>query len=410
MNADNRSKPHVKLPLEASITLLNHGIYQFGNALSTIFVNLYLWRLTNDLWINGAYNLLVLISAPIATVFVGKLAKQKDRLLAYRLGIFLTAIFYLCILLAKEAMVQYFVVFAILRGVSNAFYWLGHFTMIYDVTNNENRHRYLGFNLIVTNAAMLAGPSVSGLMIGMFDGLQGYTIIYTLAFVMFLVSTLISLKMKPVPAQHKTYYLKYTWQMIRKYPQFGRSLFGWFILGFPQGIMSYIPAILLYQAIPKESFVGYINVGFTALTMIASYGMAKTATEERTKLYLLIAAWAVVLSALPLTLGMTLWTVILFMVIYSLSKPLQTNSYTAHYYKMSSALPLKENFKIEAVVTRETSINMGRASGIVVFMLFSSQMDGAFMAWVLVFAMATQLFINRLIFNSRDHAIQKTAS
>lgn len=86
-----------RLSKQALITLINHGIFQFGTALSAIFINLFLWRLTNDLWVNGAYNLITLISAPITSILIGKLAKQKDRLIIYRIGIFLTAIFYLAI-------------------------------------------------------------------------------------------------------------------------------------------------------------------------------------------------------------------------------------------------------------------------------------------------------------------------
>ncbi|CAM4039213.1 hypothetical protein L1N85_07050 [Paenibacillus alkaliterrae] len=147
-------KRTARLSDEANITLFNHGIYQFGNALSLILVNLYLWRLTNDLWINGAFNFIALITAPIATMYIGKIAKLKDRLFAYRTGIFLTAVFYLLIVISGDRMVDYYIGFAVLKGVSTSFYWLGHFTMITDVTNDDNRHKYLGWNLIIRQIAM----------------------------------------------------------------------------------------------------------------------------------------------------------------------------------------------------------------------------------------------------------------
>lgn len=160
-----RDSERRRLSSEAGVTLFNHGIYQFGNALAAILVNLYLWRLTNDLWVNGMFNLITLAAAPVASVFIGKLAKLKDRLLAYRLGIGLTALFYLGILIAVERMADYYVGFALLKGISTAFYWLGHFTLINDVTDHDNRHRYLGVNLTITNLSMLAGPAAAGALV-----------------------------------------------------------------------------------------------------------------------------------------------------------------------------------------------------------------------------------------------------
>ncbi|WP_281888490.1 MFS transporter [Paenibacillus sp. YYML68] len=174
MGTGTNSKRDGRLSQEAIVTLVNHGLFQFGNALSAVFINLYLWRLTNDLWINGVFNLITLLAAPIATIFVGKLAKQKDRLLAYRTGIYMTAFFYLCILIVQERMVDYYIVFALLKGVSTAFYWLGQFTMIYEVSSDDTRYRYLGWNLVINNIALLAGPAIAGLLIGTFEGLKGY--------------------------------------------------------------------------------------------------------------------------------------------------------------------------------------------------------------------------------------------
>lgn len=62
-----------RLSIEAKQTLWNHDIYQLGNSLvSSVSI---CGRLTNDLWINGAFQLIMLASAPIATIYMGKIAK-----------------------------------------------------------------------------------------------------------------------------------------------------------------------------------------------------------------------------------------------------------------------------------------------------------------------------------------------
>ncbi|WP_246246397.1 MFS transporter [Paenibacillus lemnae] len=386
----------VRLSREASITLSNHGIYQFGNALAAILVNLYLWRLTNDVWVNGMYNLLTLASAPAATLLVGKLAKVKDRLLVYRLGIVLTAFFYLLILVAGEMLVNYYVAFAVLKGVSTSFYWLGHFTMIQDVSNEENRHRYLGLNLIITNAAMLAGPAVAGLLVDMFGGLRGYMAVYLLSFVMFAYASINSWKMSRKPSPHKTYYIKYSWQMSRKYPAFGRALAGWFVFGLPQGVLAYIPAILLYEAVPSESFVNYMNVLFLGVTMAAGFMLARWGSSRHNYQYLRMAAVGFIAGTIPLFFGISLWPVVLFMLLYSCVKPLQNNAYTAYYYDLSARLPLGEHFRVEAVVLREVCTNAGRSAGVIILMFLSADMQQGALAGMLMFAAVSQLLIGWL--------------
>ncbi len=378
---------------QAIITLINHTVFQFGNSLSLIFVNLYLWRLTNSLWINGLFNLIALLSAPLATIIIGKLVKQKDRLTAYRYGIFLTALFYLCIIVTQEHIVTYFYWFAFLKGISTACYWLGYFTLMYDVSNNDNRHRYLGWNLILTNMANVIGPAAAGLIIMRYTDLSGYLIVFSLAFVMFFISTFGSLKMKKSDMHHRQYYMKYLPLMLRKNPQFLRTLAGWLIVGLPQGILMYVPHILLYTVFPSEGFVGNMNMIFFGISIFASYLISRFAHLDSTRLYLWIAAIGFSFSSLFILWEISVWSVIIFMSINSLFKPLQANAYAAHYYQWIGRLPLKQHFRVESIVLRETIINIGRALGVLIFMFFSGDLDAVIMPWIVAFVMMLQLLI-----------------
>ncbi|MCG1021859.1 MFS transporter [Sutcliffiella horikoshii] len=378
---------------QAVITLMNQSIFQFGNALSMIFINLYLWRLTNSLLINGLFNLTAILSQGVMTIFLGKVAKRRDRLTMYRYGIFLTAFFYLCIVVTQEWMVDYFYLFALLKGISQAAYWIGYFTLVYDVSNNENRHRYLGWNQISMSGANLLGPAMAGFIISLYTELTGYIMVFSFAFIMFLVAAMGSLRMKKETTHHKAYYMKFLPLLLTKKPGFGLVLLGWFIIGFPQGVLMYIPHILLYDIFPDESFVGYMNMLFLMLSILASYVISRFARLNATKTYLFVAAFGMTFSTVFLLWDISIWTVVLFMSIGSIFKPLQANTYAAHYYRWLDHLPLKENFRVESVVLRESIINIGRGLGIVIFMIFSAEINPTTIPWVIVSLMAVQLLI-----------------
>lgn len=395
---------------QAVITLMNHAIYQFGNSMSLIFLNLYLWRLTNSLLINGLFNLIAILIQAITTFSIGKIAKKKGRLTAYRYGIFLTAGFYLCILIAQDHIVTYFYLFALLKGISQALYWLGYFTLVHEVSNDHNRHRYLGWNQIVMNSTNLAGPAIAGFMISLYTGFQGYMLVFAAAFIMFVIAAFGSLRIKKEQTHHKAYYMKFLPLMLKREPGFKKTLIGWFVIGFPHGILSFIPSILLYNIFQEEQPVAYLNVLFLSLSIIASYFISRFAKIEGTVKYLAISAAGLTLSSFFLMSEIAVWSVIFFMSINAIFKPLQANSYEAYYYSWINKLPLKENFRVETIVLRESIINLGRGMGIIIFLLFSREIDTAAVPWIICAMAAFQWLIPFFASNERKFTIRKSSS
>ncbi|CAM4039308.1 hypothetical protein PAAL109150_06575 [Paenibacillus alkaliterrae] len=161
-------------------------------------------------------------------------------------------------------------------------------------------------------------------------------------------------------------------------------------------MLSYIPAILLYEAVPKESFVTYKNVLFLSVTILSGFALARWGRTERNADYLRVAAAGFLIGSVPLYFGITLWTVIMFMLLFSFVKPLQNNAYTSFYYKLSSELPLGARFRVEAVVLREVFTNAGRAAGVIALMITTSLAETAAFTWVLTIVAALQLLIGWL--------------
>ena len=105
-----------KLSSDAMISLVIHSFFQFGASMSGVFLNLYLWRLTHSLSINGAYNIVTWLVAPLGLIFGGWLAKKKDRMYTYRIGLLLHVLFYLAVIVAQERIVDYYIIFALFGG------------------------------------------------------------------------------------------------------------------------------------------------------------------------------------------------------------------------------------------------------------------------------------------------------
>ena len=188
---------------------------------------------------------------------------------------------------------------------------------MYDVSTPLNRIRYLAYNSITFTGAGLIGPALAGFIISR-SGLQGYIFTFSLSFFMFLAAIIGSLKIRALPAQRKAYYLKYSWLLMRKNPDWLKSLFSFMGFGVLQGSMIFLPNILLFQVVSKEEWVGYLGVLFSGAMMASSYFISRNAQESRRYHYYLYSAVGFTFGAILLLLNINLWTVISFMIVYSI--------------------------------------------------------------------------------------------
>jgi YQGE family putative transporter len=359
--------------------------------MSGIFLTLYLWRLTHSLWINGMYNIINYAVAPFAFMLGGLLIKRKDRMVTYRFGIALIALFYLVVVLAQELVVEYYVLFAIFGGMAGAFYWAGYLTLMYDVSTEQNRIRYLAVNMIVFTLAGLIGPALAGFIIRQNSGLQGYTIVFSIAFSMFLLAALGSLRIKTKVSHHKAYYLKFVGLLMNKNRRWLKSLFGFSVLGMLQGMMMFLPSILLFQIVEREDLVGYLGVLYASLGIATGMFISRYGRDDWARRFIVFSTIGCAVGSLFIVWKLTLFTVILFMILYSICAPLQGNTLTSYYFRLIGTLPLRGQLRVESVVMRETFVNGGRVIAIFVLIVLTRYAGEWTLPWVLLAASAAQI-------------------
>lgn len=385
--------PDRRLSREAALTITIHSLFQFGASMAGLFLNLYLWRLTEDLVVNGVYNIVLYATTPLGFALGGWIAKRKDRLVTYRLGILMTALFFLLVIIARENLIPYFMLFALLNGFASGLYWVGYLVLMYDVSTDANRIRYLGLNMVFFNAAGLIGPALAGAIIGWSEGLSGYMIAFSASFALFVMAAIVSLRIRASHSRHKSYYLNLMPLLMRKNSVWMKALLGFFTFGLFQGVMMFLPTILLYQTVGREDWVGYFGVCFSSIIIATGYVLSRKASEAKARLYILMSSSAMSAGAAILLYDVRLWTVIVFMVLFSVSNPLALNTLNTYYYRLIGKLPLKGQLRNEAVVMRESFLNCGRIVSIIFLLLFSRDLQSVWLPVMLLVAALLQFLI-----------------
>jgi len=385
--------PERRLGRDAYLSLLIHFLFQFGASMAGIFLTLYLWRMTESLWVNGMYHIIAFAATLTGFLFGGGAAKRKDRLYVYRAGLLLTALFYMSVLFAEGRVAEWYVLFAVFSGLASAFYWTGYLVLMHDVSRDDNRIHYLAVNTIAFTSAGMIGPALAGRIISSNDGLAGYSLVFGIASALFILAALASFKIGALPSKRSAYYLKLSIQVMKRERQWAKGLAALFFMGALNGLMLFLPNLLLYQVLPREEWIGYLGMVFSGAMIAVSALISKYAKERSATAYLTASAVGFVAGASLLFLRLNAATVIGFLTVYSLMVPLQANAFNALYYKQIGRLPPKGQFRVESVVLREVALNAGRIASIAALISFADGFGGDGLAWVLFAGAATQLLL-----------------
>src|SRR5690606_18263442 len=308
------------------------GLFVFGSTLSGTFLTLYLWRLTNSLWMNGLFYIFVYFASAVAFVVGGKLVKQKGLLPTYRIGIALTAIFYLSVVISGKFVVTLYPLFAVFLGIATGFYWVGLWTLHYAVSNERNRLRFLGLNSLTSTAATLAAPVSAAIIFSWAEGVKGYIIIFSIATVAFIFTAVMSVQLRITETRRKTYYLRHMIPLIRRNSSWGKAVAGNLLLGFKQGSLLLLPTILLYQVLQGENKVGLLNAVLSMLSILASYLFSRYASAGATRLNLIVTITLYLVGACLLITGISVWTVVSFMVVHYVCNPIKMGAIDGYYF------------------------------------------------------------------------------
>jgi YQGE family putative transporter len=391
-----------RLPREALLSLAIHGCFQIGFAMSMIFLNLYLWRLTESLLVIALYNGIQFFVLALVFLCAGWWAKKKNCIVIYRLGILFNTLFYLFVFLAKQNVADYYYLFAVLSAFGIGFYFAGYFTIVYDVTNHENRLRYMGLQSVIGNLSQMLGPVLAGVVISQFEELTGYAIVFCVVYLLFTAAFIGSFSIRVNTTHHKAYYIKLTNLIMSRYPKWKGALYGYYYVGLLEGTLIFLPPILLYSVFGREDVVGYVNFFLFSVSMLTSFMMSRYARNNRIIRYLVMTSSFFCVGASALIPGISIYSVIAFMMLVSIAKPLHRNFLQAYFFRTVDQLPLKGHLKVESIVLMEVFLNMGRVTSAFAIALLAGKLQGEILVIILILSSILQFVIIGLLRKSHS--------
>mgnify|MGYP001182089828 FL=1 len=300
--------------------LTNNIINLFGET----FLVAYFLQISNEniIQVSTFYIILYLILG-VGSILLGNIikSKPKKRVSIYRFGIIIKSIYILLIILFKNKISRYFIIFAIFYGIAEALYWSTHDVMNIQIVDNENRKKYMTTKRILSKFINILVPIILGTSIELtsFGNIAIY--IFVLTLFQIIMSLQIDTNKFVINDKIQKYSLKdYTTYLSNEQKENINKVYELaFLYGIMMDTIRVLVVVITIMTFKTSFNFGILTTIFSVFSMISLYLFNKLYQKKYAKRLLLFCATLVVLGVLGLILNINKTTLIIYNFTYSIT-------------------------------------------------------------------------------------------
>ncbi|MDB5052645.1 MAG: transporter, partial [Bacilli bacterium] len=352
---------------QSMLLLAVNGLFAVANALSGTFVNVYLWKVKNDYTLIAWFAISTQVTMALTFWIVGKWVKEHNKMHSLRLGVAISAVFYLIILWLGVKSVDYVIGLGIIMGLAFGFFWLAFNVVYFEVTNPQTRDKFNGWAGLLGSGAGMIAPWLSGYLITHMKNTTGYRLIFTLSLVTFLMGVVVSFFLKKRKVQQSYNWMYGYHQLLQPANPWRKIALALVAQGMREGVFGFIIGLLVYIYTKNEMKLGNFSLISSAVGFVSFMVVGKWLKPKRRKLCMFIGVVMMILVILPFFWQVSYSTLLVFGVGTSLFIPLFTIPITSVVFDMIGKNEESANNRVEYIVLREVALNTGRMLGTLIF-------------------------------------------
>ncbi|MUK87115.1 MFS transporter [Ornithinibacillus sp. L9] len=356
------------------LLLVIGGLYSLGIYLSNTFVNIYLWKQAGDYITIAVYNLAIFIFQPVTFIIAGKIAKKVDRIIVLRLGVIFLSLFFLCVLFIGENAATFNFLLGSLLGVGYGFYWLAFNVLTFEITEPETRDFFNGFLGVLQSFGGMVAPISAGFIISRMTENVGYTVIFTISFILFILAVVSSLFLKRRSAEGNFYFRKII-QERKHNKNWKRILNAHVFQGLREGIFMFVISIWIYIVTESELSLGMFNLFFSGFSFVFYFLTTKFIKQSKRKQAILFGSLLLYSSLFIILIHASFVTLIIYGILIGIAYPIINVPYASLTYDVIGKAREAKELRIEYIVVREFFLNIGRVASIITFLIAVSLVD-----------------------------------
>ncbi|WP_068671876.1 MFS transporter [Oceanobacillus sp. Castelsardo] len=356
------------------LLLLIGGLYSLGIFLSNTFVNIYLWRQSGDYITIAVYNLGINLFQALTFILAGRLAKKVDRIIVLRLGVIFLSVFFLNVLIIGEKASYFNFLLGCLLGIGYGFYWLAFNVLTFEITEPDTRDFFNGFLGVLQSLGGMIGPLLAGYIIAKLDGNVGYTTIFTISFILFILAVIASFFLKRRSAKGDFFFRRILHER-KNNKNWSRILYAHFFQGIREGVFVFVISIWVFIVTKSEFALGTFNLVLSGLSAVLYFIVTKYIKPSRRKKAILFGAILLYVSIFIILFNVSYFLLILYAIVIGIAYPIINVPYISLTYDVIGKAWKAGERRIEYIVVRELFLNVGRIVSVLIFLLAVSLFD-----------------------------------
>lgn len=339
----------------AKILLVISSLFTLAIGLSNIFVNIFLWKSSNDLIVVAGYNLTHYIFVPAAFIAAGWISKKRNGVWPIRMGVVFFVLFFILILLLKDRTVTYAYLLGILFGIAAGFYWLAFHVLSFEFTSIDNRDTFNGIDGAVVGLCNAAAPLTASYIINRYPA--GYTIVFALSLGLFVILTLVTLLLRAEHCKRKFELKKVFGSNSEDWSRLRKSIGAW---GMRDVVIIFLISVLAFKTTGSEWQVGKLSLYTYLISSIAFLLVQRFVKPKRRKLSVYLGAFFMFAAVWGLILGMGLPALLFYVIIDAAFMPFFIVPISSASFNIINRSH-EEDIRVEYIINREIALNIGRA-------------------------------------------------
>ncbi|RLL48069.1 MFS transporter [Oceanobacillus piezotolerans] len=359
------------------LLLLIGGLYSLGIFLSNTFVNIYLWRQSGEFMTIAMYNLAIYLFQAVTFILAGRLAKKVDRIIVLRLGVTFLSLFFLCVLFIGEASSTYNFLLGSLLGIGYGFYWLAFNVLTFEITEPDTRDFFNGFLGILQSLGGMVGPIVAGIIISRMNGSVGYTTIFTISFILFILAVACSFFIQRRKAEGSFFFKRVLMERNRN-KNWRRILYAHVFQGLREGVFVFVISIWVFVVTQSELALGTFNLFLSGLSAVLYFVVTKFIKPAMRKKAILLGAVLLYLSIFIILFEVNYTLLMVYAVVIGIAYPIINVPYISLTYDVIGKAWKAGEMRIEYIVVRELFLNIGRIISVLAFIFLISIVEPDF--------------------------------
>ncbi|PAD36481.1 MFS transporter [Terribacillus saccharophilus] len=353
---------------ELHVLLIIGALYSLGIFLSNTFVNIYLWKQTNDLINIAMYNLAIYVAQTILFTLSGSWAKRIDRVIILRIGVFFLSVFFLLVLFTGEKAASYNLLLGAVLGIGYGMYWLAYSVLTFEVTEPETRDFFNGVSGLLQSLTGMIGPFVAGYIITRMNNSHGYTLIFAVSFFLFLLAVLCTAGIKRRGAEGK-FGLRKVWKEVKRDSAWRNTVLAHVFQGVREGIYTFIISVWVFIVTNSELSLGTFNLVYSAFSFIFYYIATRYIKSRQRKTAIFLSGVALSLSVVLLLVELNFTTLLIYAGIIGVFYPILYVPYLSLTYDVIGKARDAAKLRVEYIVLSDVATNIGRIISVVLLLI-----------------------------------------